>query len=78
MHCKDYDEMKKEVNDNLKSEEGKKLMKERSIYAEGTFGIIKEDYQYDRLEITLVAIGFNIRKYHKMMIEKRKKENKPS
>ena len=88
VHCKDYDRMKKEVNDNLKSDEGKEMMKKRSIYAEGTFGIIKEDYHYDRLrrrgesgvklEITLVAIGFNIRKYHKIMMEKKKKENKPS
>lgn len=88
VHCKDYDEMKKEVKHNLKSDEGKEMMKERSIYAEGTFGIIKEDYHYDKLrrrgesgvklEITLVAIGFNIRRYHKMITEKKKKELKPS
>ena len=58
------------------------------IYAEGTFGIIKEDYQYSRLrrkgisgvklEITLVAIGFNLRKYHKKMMEKREKVRKAS
>ena len=80
--------MKIEVRINLESDEGKELMKNRSIYAEGTFGIIKEDYHYARvrrrgisgvkLEITLVAIGFNLRKYHKKMMEKRKKETKPS
>lgn len=47
-------------------------MLERSIYAKGIFGIIKEDYHYDRLcirgeydvklEITLVGIGYNIKK----------------
>lgn len=82
VHCEDYDGMKKEVNGNLATKEGKKLMKNRSIYAEGTFGIIKEDYHYNRLrrrgesgvklEITLVAIGFNIRKYHKILMEKKK------
>lgn len=87
-HCEDYDQMKIEVRRNLESDEGKELMKNRSIYAEGTFGIIKEDYHYARvrrrgisgvkLEITLVAIGFNLRKYHKKMMEKRKKETKPS
>lgn len=88
VHCKDYDGMKKEINDNLKSDEGKEMLRKRSIYAEGTFGIIKEDYHYDRLrrrgesgvklEITLVAIGFNIRKYHKIMMENKKKESKSS
>jgi transposase len=83
VHCEDWDDMKKEVKANLTSEEGKELMKDRSIYSEGTFGIIKEDYHYNRLrrrgesgvklEITLVAIGFNMRKYHKKMMEKNKK-----
>lgn len=77
-------QMKKEVRDNLASEVGKEYIKWRQIYSEGVFGILKEDHHYSKLrrrgesgvklEITLVAIGFNIRKYHKMMMEKRKKE----
>lgn len=46
----------------------------RSIQSEGTFGIIKQDRFYKRivrkgiksvkLEILLVSIGFNLKKYH--------------
>lgn len=46
----------------------------RSIQAEGTFGIIKCDKSYKRirrkgvtnvlLELTLVACGYNLYKYH--------------
>ena len=77
-------QMKKEVRDNLASEVGKEYIKWRQIYSEGVFGILKEDHHYSKLrrrgesgvklEITLVAIGFNIRKYHKKMMEKRQKE----
>ena len=45
-----------------------------SIYAEGVFGVLKQDYGYIRLhrrgmmktelELTLVIIGFNLNKYH--------------
>ncbi|WP_035876836.1 transposase, partial [Kandleria vitulina] len=60
---------------------GRELMTARQVFSEGAFGIIKQDYGYDRLrrrgnsnvsfEIFMVAIGFNIRKYHNM-IHKRK------
>ena len=66
----------------FESEEGKKLMFKRDNEAEGTFGDLKENMGYDRLyrrghdnvqmEIYLVAMGHNIRKYQKL--KKRIKE----
>ena len=68
------EEYQSEVQKNLSSEEGKELMKQRSIQAEGIFGQIKQDNEYDRLrrrgkdgvklEILLISIGHNLRKYH--------------
>ena len=59
---------------NLTSKEGIELRKQRSIQAEGVFGIIKYDYNYRRirrrglknvkLEWLLVSIGYNLMKYH--------------
>ena len=75
-YCKDLDEFHKEVRENVTSEEGKKLMFKRDNEAEGTFGELKENMGYDRLyrrghdnvqmEIYLVAMGHNIRKYQKL------------
>lgn len=79
-YCEETEGYKQQVRENVHSEAGKELMKRRSIYAEGAFGIIKEDFKYDRLrrrgesgvklEIILVATGFNIRKYHSFKKEK--------
>ena len=64
----------KEVIENLATEEGIYLRIQRSIQAEGAFGVIKQDYSYRRitrvskkkvnLELTLITIGFNMKKYH--------------
>lgn len=74
--------MHKEVIDNLESIQGALLRMNRSIQAEGTFGIIKNNHWYKRivrrgiksvkLEVFLVSIGQNLNKYHKkqMRIEK--------
>jgi len=74
-HCFQMEEYQSEVRENVTSEEGIKLMYQRSNEAEGTFGDWKANQKYDRLrrrgmtgvkvEITLVAIGHNIRKYHR-------------
>lgn len=58
----------------LDSEEGIQHRVRRSIQTEGAFGVIKEDYGYDRfhrrklenvrMELMLVCIGFNLLKYH--------------
>ena len=66
--------MHQEVIDNLSSVHGALLRMNRSIQAEGTFGIIKQDRDYRRfarrnlefvqLELFLVSIGHNLYKYH--------------
>ena len=67
-------EIHKEVLDNLTSTHGLLLRANRSIQAEGTYGIIKWDRQYKRIrrrglkyvifEFTSICIGFNLYKYH--------------
>ena len=64
----------REVLSNLNSIHGALLRMNRSIQAEGTFGVIKYDRDYDRIvrrglksvkmEILLISIGFNLYKYH--------------
>ena len=66
--------MHKEVIDNLESIKGALLRMNRSIQAEGTFGIMKNNRCYKRivrrglksvrLEIFLVSLGQNLYKYH--------------
>ena len=66
--------MHQEVIDNLESIHGALLRMNRSIQAEGTFGIMKQDRRYKRiarkgmkrvlLEIFLVSIGHNLYKYY--------------
>ena len=66
--------MHKEVLENLESIHGALLRMNRSIQAEGTFGIMKYDRWYKRtvrrgldsvrLELFLVSIGHNLYKYH--------------
>ena len=63
-----------EVISNLESIQGALLRMNRSIQAEGTFGILKWDKSYKRLfrrgeknvilELTLISCGYNIYKYH--------------
>ena len=66
--------MHQEALDNLESIHGAFLRMNRSIQAEGTFGILKYDRWYKRvvrkgmnsvkLEIFLVSIGHNLYKLH--------------
>ena len=63
-----------EVIANLETIHGALLLMNRSIQAEGTFGIIKWDRSYKRLfrrgkenvllELTLISCGYNLYKYH--------------
>jgi hypothetical protein len=63
-----------EVINNLESIHGALLRMNRSIRAEGTFGVIKWDRSYKRLlrrgekgvnlELTLISCGYNLYKYH--------------
>ncbi|MGI6500706.1 MAG: transposase [Anaerostipes sp.] len=69
-----------EVLSNLESIHGALLRMNRSIQAEGTFGILKWDKSYKRLfrrgeknvilELTLISCGFNLYKYHNKMQRK--------
>ena len=68
------DELKDNAKKLLDSEEGTLHRQKRSIYTEGVFGVLRQDYGYIRLhrrgiektelELTLVIIGFNLNKYH--------------
>lgn len=58
----------------LDSDEGIRFRIQRSIQVEGAFGVIKQDYGYDRIqrrglknvrmEVLLVCLGYNLKKYH--------------
>lgn len=66
--------MHQEVIANLESIHGALLRMNRSIQSEGTFGVIKWDRSYKKLfrrglsgvvlELTLIACGFNLYKFH--------------
>ena len=72
--------MHREVIDNLESIHGVLLRRNRSIQAEGTFGIMKNDRWYKRivrrgldsvrLEVFLVSIGQNLYKFHNKQLKK--------
>ena len=74
--------MHKEVLGNLGSIQGALLRMNRSIQAEGTFGIMKYDRNYKRivrrgirsvlLEVFLVSVGHNLYKHYNKSIQKRK------
>ena len=67
-------ELQEEAKSFLKSEAGINLRIRRSIEVEGAFGDIKGNFEYHRIqrrgtlrvetEISLVVIGYNLRKYH--------------
>lgn len=69
----------KEVIDNLQSIHGALLCMNRSIQAEGTFGVMKWDRSYKRLfrrgkesvilEFRLISCGYNLYKYHNKRIK---------
>ena len=73
--------MHQEVIENLENIHGALLRMNRSIQAEGTFGIMKNDRWYKRivrrgihsvkLEVLLVAIGHNLYKYQKKKMRNR-------
>lgn len=76
---------KSKVRKLLSTEEGKQVMRNRSIQSEGAFGILKEDYGFDclsrrgdtgvKIEVYSAAIGFNLKKYHRSN-QLRKEEQK--
>ena len=71
------------VDDNLSTEFGKELKKQRSIQAEGAFGVLKQDMKFTRftrrgmdnakMEFLLVCLGYNLKKYHLHRLKEMKK-----
>lgn len=76
------EEMYTTVDENLSTEFGKELKKQRSIQVEGAFGVIKQDMKFTRftrrglkntkMEFLIVCLGYNLRKYHKNRLKKEK------
>lgn len=74
--------MHQEVIENLENIHGALLRMNRSIQAEGTFGIMKNDRWYKRIvrrgiesvrmELFLVSIGHNLYKYHNKQMRQQK------
>jgi hypothetical protein len=71
---KKFIEQRKQSLERITSEKGILLRMNRSIQAEGAFGVIKQDYGFRQFllrgskkvftEILLVAMGYNINKLH--------------
>lgn len=76
------DEFYATVDQNLSTEEGKELKKQRSIQVEGAFGVIKQNMKFNRftrrglenakMEFLLVCLGYNLNKYHNYRLAKMK------
>ena len=72
---------RKESYQNIQSEKGIKYRTNRSIPVEGAFGVLKNDYGFERLllpgkkkvklEILLLSIGYNLNKLHKKIQNER-------
>lgn len=70
--CTQLTEFQDEADRNMSTEEGKKIMINRDIWSEGRFGVLKEDWEYERLhrrgksnvitEFLLVCIAHNLRR----------------
>lgn len=79
----EWNQMKETVKTNLASELGIHQRIKRSIQVEGAFGIIKEDWNYLRIhrrgiknvrtEMLLLAIGFNLKKFHMRIVERKQR-----
>ena len=71
---KAFVEKRQKSYENITSETGVLLRMNRSIQAEGAFGVLKEDRQFDRFltrgksnvttEILLLCFGYNVNKLH--------------
>jgi transposase len=78
---KKFIEQRKQSLERITSEKGILLRMNRSIQAEGAFGVIKQNYGFRQFllrgnkkvltEILLVAMGYNINKYHSKIQQNR-------
>ena len=81
----EYELLKDEVRNNLLSPKGIEMRINRSIQSEGTFGQIKSNMDYDRIrrrglekasvEVMLMSLGVNIRRYITSFDENKFKSN---
>lgn len=82
------DEFYQVVDENLSTDFGKELKKQRSIQVEGAFGVIKQDMKFTRftrrglknaeMEFLLVCLGYNFKKYHLYRLKQMKECAKPA
>jgi len=73
-YSKDFDTLRQASRTRITSEDGKLLRVNRSIQAEGAFGVLKQDYGFRRFlrrgktnvftESIIFAMAFNINKFH--------------
>ncbi|MDH5086313.1 Transposase DDE domain protein [Clostridium perfringens] len=78
---KKFAHLREKSLENIKTDKGILLRKNRSIQVEGAFGVIKQDYGFRRFlmrgtknvitEFLLIAFGYNINKLHRKTLEKR-------
>ncbi len=78
---KKFIEQRAQSRERITGEKGVLLRMNRSIQAEGAFGVIKQDYGFRQFllrgnkkvltEILLVAMGYNINKYHNKIQQNR-------
>ena len=71
---KSFLEKRQESYENILSETGSQYRMNRSIQVEGAFGVLKNDYEFQRfllrgktkvkLEILLLCMGYNLNKLH--------------
>lgn len=71
---KSFLEKRQESYENILSEKGIQYRMNRSIQVEGAFGVLKNDYEFQRfllrgktkvkLEILLLSMGYNVNKLH--------------
>ena len=71
---KSFLEKRQESYENILSETGIQYRMNRNIQVEGAFGVLKNDYEFQRfllrgktrvkLEILLLCMGYNINKLH--------------
>ena len=71
---KSFLEKRQESYENILSETGIQYRMNRSIQVEGAFGVLKNDYEFQRfllrgktkvkLEILLLCMGYNLNKLH--------------
>lgn len=82
MHVsKSFLEKCEESYQNLQSKKGIKYRMNRSIHVEGAFGVLKNDYGFERfllrgkkkvkLEILLLSMGYNPNKLHRKIQNER-------